>query len=127
MIRLPPRSKRTDTLFHYTTLFRSDDCRVVNWTCTCWPSLLSRVTSYLSGVMPLISGPCVTIVLKAGTLHRSGKLSVIEVTRPIWPTDGYVKAGSTLISPTKGVARRRPTPRTSAYQHMEKDCYGDAA
>src|SRR3546814_14646452 len=31
MIRLPPRSTRTDTLFHYTTLFRSplpsiDDC-----------------------------------------------------------------------------------------------------
>src|SRR3546814_3001669 len=68
----------------------ADDCRVVNWTCTCWPSLLSRVTSYLSGVMPLISGPCVTIVLKAGTLHRSGKLSVIEVTRPIWPNDGSV-------------------------------------
>src|SRR3546814_5894373 len=25
MIRLPPRSTRTDTLFPYTTLFRSDD------------------------------------------------------------------------------------------------------
>src|SRR3546814_15101854 len=25
MIRRPPRSKRTDTLFHYTTLFRSVD------------------------------------------------------------------------------------------------------
>src|SRR3546814_15601841 len=28
MIRRPPRSKRTDTLFPYTTLFRSDDDRV---------------------------------------------------------------------------------------------------
>src|SRR3546814_1398363 len=26
MIRLPPRSTRTDTLFPYTTLFRSDSC-----------------------------------------------------------------------------------------------------
>src|SRR3546814_15872234 len=26
MIRLPPRSTRTDTLFPYTTLFRSEDC-----------------------------------------------------------------------------------------------------
>src|SRR3546814_18268065 len=26
MIRRPPRSTRTDTLFPYTTLFRSDDC-----------------------------------------------------------------------------------------------------
>src|SRR3546814_15483682 len=28
MIRRPPRSTRTDTLFPYTTLFRSDDVRV---------------------------------------------------------------------------------------------------
>src|SRR3546814_1269489 len=27
MIRRPPRSTRTDTLFPYTTLFRSDSCR----------------------------------------------------------------------------------------------------
>src|SRR3546814_7879183 len=27
MIRRPPRSTRTDTLFPYTTLFRSDTCR----------------------------------------------------------------------------------------------------
>src|SRR3546814_1380262 len=29
MIRRPPRSTRTDTLFPYTTLFRSDCCAVV--------------------------------------------------------------------------------------------------
>src|SRR3546814_2050099 len=29
MIRRPPRSTRTDTLFPYTTLFRSLDCRVI--------------------------------------------------------------------------------------------------
>src|SRR3546814_19736205 len=29
MIRRPPRSTRTDTLFPYTTLFRSDDARNV--------------------------------------------------------------------------------------------------
>src|SRR3546814_14750909 len=29
MIRRPPRSTRTDTLFPYTTLFRSDDDRVL--------------------------------------------------------------------------------------------------
>src|SRR3546814_1849090 len=30
MIRRPPRSTRTDTLFPYTTLFRSDDETVLN-------------------------------------------------------------------------------------------------
>src|SRR3546814_10879080 len=31
MIRLPPRSTRTDTLFPYTTLFRSDDRQSFHW------------------------------------------------------------------------------------------------
>src|SRR3546814_8086379 len=30
MIRLPPRSTRTDTLFPYTTLFRSDEAQARN-------------------------------------------------------------------------------------------------
>src|SRR3546814_14667087 len=41
LIRRPPRSKRTDTLFPYTTLFRS---RLTGWLCVtkcvkrpCWP------------------------------------------------------------------------------------------
>src|SRR3546814_7602511 len=33
MIRLPPRSTRTDTLFPYTTLFRSDRRAVVQSVC----------------------------------------------------------------------------------------------
>src|SRR3546814_3984792 len=31
MIRRPPRSTRTDTLFPYTTLFRSPDPRAATW------------------------------------------------------------------------------------------------
>src|SRR3546814_13861916 len=33
MIRRPPRSTRTDTLFPYTTLFRSGDRRRGHWPC----------------------------------------------------------------------------------------------
>src|SRR3546814_1666884 len=33
MIRLPPRSKRTDTLFPYTTLFLSGEQRANGWLC----------------------------------------------------------------------------------------------
>src|SRR3546814_11601019 len=39
MIRRPPRSTRTDTLFPYTTLFRSRHAPAV---ATLWPRLLSR-------------------------------------------------------------------------------------
>src|SRR3546814_7239647 len=35
MIRLPPRSTRTDTLFPYTTLFRSDRREIVKDDCGC--------------------------------------------------------------------------------------------
>src|SRR3546814_9381470 len=43
MIRLPPRSTRTDTLFPYTTLFRSDFLAlIVNWL-PCW--IIEGVTS----------------------------------------------------------------------------------
>src|SRR3546814_7604685 len=50
MIRRPPRSTRTDTLFPYTTLFRSDYVVVVghdicfptlNWTVRCGKQLLT--------------------------------------------------------------------------------------
>src|SRR3546814_11876840 len=38
MIRLPPRSTRTDTLFPYTTLFRSLAQRLINWLATQTPA-----------------------------------------------------------------------------------------
>src|SRR3546814_6645329 len=37
MIRRPPRSTRTDTLFPYTTLFRSTSTRCTAPPCACWP------------------------------------------------------------------------------------------
>src|SRR3546814_11141834 len=41
MIRRPPRSTRTDTLFPYTTLFRSEVHNVIVCTlCSCYPRLL---------------------------------------------------------------------------------------
>src|SRR3546814_4105095 len=43
MIRRPPRSTRTDTLFPYTTLFRSPCC------CNCWASRVRWRCRTLSG------------------------------------------------------------------------------
>src|SRR3546814_8292336 len=37
MIRRPPRSTRTDTLFPYTTLFRSDGARLYRGGALSWP------------------------------------------------------------------------------------------
>src|SRR3546814_4119731 len=43
MIRRPPRSTRTDTLFPYTTLFRSF-CRTGSRSGTTWPNVALSVT-----------------------------------------------------------------------------------
>src|SRR3546814_10353972 len=58
MIRRPPRSTRTDTLFPYTTLFRSAPtcqdamtCNILN----CWATGQSTETD---GSLPLIRGEC---------------------------------------------------------------------
>src|SRR3546814_4335418 len=43
MIRRPPRSTRTDTLFPYTTLFRSEQCPAHGTLCEAWcRSILRR-------------------------------------------------------------------------------------
>src|SRR3546814_20917316 len=79
MIRRPPRSTRTDTLFPYTTLFRSavllsPDCSMyeVDWTANVLVSwltvaeLLSPVCSMsdtFCGVAPEPSSACVTFAL----------------------------------------------------------------
>src|SRR3546814_5735237 len=42
MIRRPPRSTRTDTLFPYTTLFRSPACGVRLWDLRCWACSMCR-------------------------------------------------------------------------------------
>src|SRR3546814_2382873 len=47
MIRRPPRSTRTDTLFPYTTLFRSIGCKLCSWACP----YCAREYSEVEGVM----------------------------------------------------------------------------
>src|SRR3546814_10633278 len=49
MIRRPPRSTRTDTLFPYTTLFRS------NWKCNFWREGRSRLVPLQ--VFPMLFEP----------------------------------------------------------------------
>src|SRR3546814_19106998 len=46
MIRRPPRSTRTDTLFPYTTLFRSDSLAVGATAAPCWHRGSSRAISF---------------------------------------------------------------------------------
>src|SRR3546814_4947296 len=52
MIRRPPRSTRTDTLFPYTTLFRSLELILIQSIPTIWPQLAGAfVISWLIGLV----------------------------------------------------------------------------
>src|SRR3546814_18519538 len=71
MIRRPPRSTRTDTLFPYTTLFRSDRRR---WRTMPWMVLLFGLLIVPLGVVsvsfiivqpPLIGALCTLCILQA--------------------------------------------------------------
>src|SRR3546814_10468660 len=59
MIRRPPRSKRTDTLFPYTTLFRSRLCAIVPLSEANLESRTERAYSYLLNAQSI--GVCVVL------------------------------------------------------------------
>src|SRR3546814_18480849 len=70
MIRRPPRSTRTDTLFPYTTLFRSESY-----------FLAMRRTTAFRDVRSKTAGPLAASgrYSRASHLHREGRLSAITV------------------------------------------------
>src|SRR3546814_6263159 len=71
MIRRPPRSTRTDTLFPYTTLFRSEDE-------TCRPIEPQQLDQAYGVVLPVLgrawkAGSCCTNDPENGPLRHVGK------------------------------------------------------
>src|SRR3546814_5757069 len=72
MIRRPPRSTRTDTLFPYTTLFRS---RSILWICRLNPSPLLRQWSIVSAaknaLLQSMDRQGGTTISSTATAHRS--------------------------------------------------------
>src|SRR3546814_7859177 len=66
IIRRPPRSTRTDTLFPYTTLFRSDVKVVRNDTSVSGCSIM--------GLMMLAAGPGSTIEIAAAAIEALSRL-----------------------------------------------------
>src|SRR3546814_12745916 len=64
MIRLPPRSTRTDSLFPYPTLFRSDDVGIID-------QFLNIYARYIDGGFGLLGGEVASL---------SATLIVIDVT-----------------------------------------------
>src|SRR3546814_21053252 len=87
MIRRPPRSTRTDTLFPYTTLFRSTSS---------YPQDMSRVVTM---------NRVITAVLERPYDSRSSQQVVAQVDRNVYGGHGrsiLIPRGSRIIGPASG-------------------------
>src|SRR3546814_3861423 len=76
MIRLPPRSTRTDTLFPYTTLFRSsgggediDFDSFAEHDGTLHDHLLAQVGERFGGIEAIVAGQLVALIDEAGYMR----------------------------------------------------------
>src|SRR3546814_2550023 len=83
MIRRPPRSTRTDTLFPYTTLFRSPNRKSVTWRIFAWddegydPARMAYYRKVEEAPMP--DAPDLTDIVFPGDRHGGGySLKMIE-------------------------------------------------
>src|SRR3546814_8195921 len=129
MIRLPPRSTRTDTLFPYTTLFRS--------------GRYGRVVNLPEGTAPLVRSfrsalghfpQAILIGLRQYQLHqfRDGRFELRLVTRGA-PRPGLTDALAAAWQASGGTSPLRivgvdsiPLPRGGKFQDFTSDFMPDA-
>src|SRR3546814_8364005 len=73
MIRRPPRSTRTDTLFPYTTLFRSwrSPCKAITW-----PSSLTILVSFFFVGSPVLWGAIIGTALLMQGVYRPAMMAI---------------------------------------------------
>src|SRR3546814_1660330 len=110
MIRRPPRSTRTDTLFPYTTLFRSDDAGAA----CLGPRRILRLRGAGAGLPAM---ECHRHALDAGRTGRvPGPLS------PRAGTDGGAPGPGAAAAPA-GMARPRSEEHTSELQSLMRISY----
>src|SRR3546814_10765528 len=73
MIRRPPRSTRTDTLFPYTTLFRSH-----------WAPMFGFLRSYFSSDMAIDLGTANTLIYVRSEEHTSELQSLMRISYAVF-------------------------------------------
>src|SRR3546814_8603686 len=102
MIRRPPRSTRTDTLFPYTTLFRS-------------PAYVSSTPQYDLASIQVLKGPQGTLFGR----NTVGGALLIDPVAPGYRFDGYLQASYGNFD-TKSL---RSEEHTSELQSLMRNSY----
>src|SRR3546814_18049160 len=115
MIRRPPRSTRTDTLFPYTTLFRSDECTTP--TCCCgerrlhgslnvthgWP-----VSNNIDSILRhrLLAGMRLKFLMRPSSARRSYSVYLVSTAMPIRSCRSGVSSGLNSVHWPRSEERR---------------------
>src|SRR3546814_3212855 len=128
MIRRPPRSTRTDTLFPYTTLFRSCDdpaprarlAALIGYA----QDRLARHGAIASGsqILPLILGDDATTMRVAGALQANG-LDVRGIRPPTVPAGTARLRISITLNVDEAAIDRRSEEHTSELQSLTRISY----
>src|SRR3546814_9117956 len=112
MIRRPPRSTRTDTLFPYTTLFRSSKAFVLNFT----RSLQLEYEKTDIRIQAVLPGPIRTEFFTAQGLDDS-----------VFPASAYIGPDALVEAALAGLARGEKVTRseehTSELQSLMRTSY----
>src|SRR3546814_5264936 len=109
MIRRPPRSTRTDTLFPYTTLFRS-------WCGTASASLANRRGSGWSSTVEQLAGPAVIPAKAPGSRFRGNDRVGWPVACPARLRTDRAHAGGECTRQPHRVPRQRVAGRAGVRQ-----------
>src|SRR3546814_8764174 len=130
MIRLPPRSTRTDTLFPYTTLFRSsgggediDFDSFAEHDGTLHDHLLAQVGERFGGIEAIVAGQLVALIDEAGYLRADLAELAAQLGVPLALVEA-VLAGIQCFDPS-GVGGR-DLAECIAIQAREADRYDPA-
>src|SRR3546814_10229446 len=125
MIRRPPRSTRTDTLFPYTTLFRSAQETIATTVIEPGKTTVSASTFY-DIVRKLPDGSTVELNLDGGHLEIKAARSRFRL--PVLSPDDFplIKAGELPIAfemPAEKLSKMRSEEHTSELQSLMRISY----
>src|SRR3546814_14003225 len=115
MIRRPPRSTRTDTLFPYTTLFRSEGTPVVD-TQGAAVGTLTKVETDAAGqpTNVVLKTTKIEVLIPASSIARTDKHALIAMNA------AQIDSAAAAAGPSQAPAAT-PTPQTGAPTGAEHD------
>src|SRR3546814_10794352 len=117
MIRRPPRSTRTDTLFPYTTLFRSRLRAAIEVKADVWSNLVKIGRTHLQDATPLTLGQ--EFSGYANQLYRAGRrIEPAIVNGTIRLAQGGPAVGTGLNAPAGFSGEFRSEEHTSELQSL---------